>query len=143
MFFRKKEVLGAYVVYSHETAKINPSIIIREYDRLIIKEEECIDELSGFSGDVEFKLFGDSDKCFHIGETSNSVTAYSIVQKYKYIGSVNLGKSKKQLKLYNDFIRGICEKIEANLNEINKIRMRIKGIKSERNEFVLKYWVNL
>lgn len=38
LFKKKKNLLGTYVKYSHDTVKINPNMIIREYNNLI---SEC------------------------------------------------------------------------------------------------------
>lgn len=82
-FFKKEKIVDTFVKYSKETARVNPDMILREYNRMIIIEESKLiwkfPEECYLSFEIERDYIGDikdNEKFYLLERTYIEETGY-------------------------------------------------------------------
>lgn len=142
-WFYKNKTLGKYVKYSKHTTKTNPDMIIREFDFVIEKLRNKLNELKHKVENFYFYA--------QPNDLEKIENAISLGELYRYEG--NDGSNYKSISIKNikfnanngeiykgiDAITKIFKKYEMTINAIKDIEYDIEEAVKEKRIFIYTY----
>ncbi len=145
--FKKEELQGDCVKYSKATAKNNPRMISREYERLIsnIKEEiEDINEkIINGSFSIDIKISNKENKFAPYIKEEVFVNSWGYVDREMFKSILVIPEKSKErkaiLKIHPETLKDILDNYKQERSFIEEKEEKIKKINKEHSVFIHKY----
>jgi len=151
MFWRNKkydDIVGNYVQYSKNTAKVNPKMIYKEYEEVLENAELELaserEELSYINSveiqvsrriaeDIAYKMSTQGSRYYR----GFSYPCYN--SSYDMCGIVSFKNKKLKFHLQKTFTEDKIAEISKKENEVKTLENKVKDINNEIKQFKKKY----